>query len=92
MTNYARNNNIKNIDTAHAYGDSEQRLGKVGIKDFNVIIKLPATKPTYPYDKWVKKSLNSSFKKLKINKADTVLIHNAKFLLNPRMGIKIYKN
>ena len=33
-------NNIKNIDTAHAYGDSEQRLGKVGIKDFNVIIKL----------------------------------------------------
>ena len=91
IINYARNNNIKNIDTAHAYGDSEQRLGKVGIKDFNVIIKLPATKPTYPYDKWVKKSLNSSFKKLKINKADTVLIHNAKFLLNPRMGIKIYK-
>ncbi len=91
IINYARKNNIKNIDTAHAYGDSEQRLGKVGIKGFNVIIKLPATEPTYPYDKWVKKSLNSSFKKLKINKADTVLIHNAKFLLNPKMGIKIYK-
>ena len=88
---YARTNNIKDIDTAHAYGDSEKRLGNVGIKDFNVIVKLPATNPTYPYEQWVKKSIHSSFKKLKINKADTVLVHNAKFLLNPKMGKKIYE-
>ena len=88
---YAKKNNIINIDTAHAYGDSEERIGKVGIKGFNVIIKLPATKPEYPYENWVKKSLNSSFKKLKINKADTVLIHNAKFLLDLKMGVKIFK-
>ena len=88
---YAKTNHIKNIDTAHAYGDSEQRLGNVGIKNFNVIVKLPATNPTLPYDQWVKKSIHSSFKKLKINKADTVLVHNAKFLLNPKMGKKIYE-
>jgi aryl-alcohol dehydrogenase-like predicted oxidoreductase len=88
---YARTNNIKNIDTAHAYGDSEQRLGNVGIKNFNVIVKLPVTNPTQPYNQWVKKSIHSSFKKLKINKADTVLVHNAKFLLNPKMGKKIYE-
>ena len=88
---YARTNYIKNIDTAHAYGDSEQRLGNVGIKNFNVIVKLPATNPTQPYDQWVKKSIHSSFKKLKINKADTVLVHNAKFLLNTKMGKKIYE-
>lgn len=88
---YARTNNIKDIDTAHAYGDSEKRLGNVGIKNFNVIVKLPATNPTYPYEQWVKKSINSSFKKLKINRADTVLVHNAKFLLNPKMGKKIYE-
>ena len=88
---YARTNNIKNIDTAHAYGDSEQRLGNVGIKNFNVIVKLPATNPTQPYDQWVKKSIHSSFKKLKINKADTVLVHNAKFLLDTKMGKKIYE-
>ena len=88
---YARTNNIKDIDTAHAYGDSEKRLGNVGIKNFNVIVKLPATNPTYPYEQWVKKSINSSFKKLKINKADTVLVHNAKFLLDPKMGKKIYE-
>ena len=88
---YAKTNNIKNIDTAHAYGDSEKRLGNVGIKNFNVVIKLPASNPTYPYGKWVKKSINSSFKKLKIKKADTVLVHNAKFLLDPKMGKKIYE-
>ena len=88
---YARTNNIKDIDTAHAYGDSEKRLGNVGIKNFNVIVKLPATNPTYPYEQWVRKSINSSFKKLKINKADTVLVHNAKFLLDPKMGKKIYE-
>lgn len=88
---YARTNNIKDIDTAHAYGDSEKRLGNVGIKNFNVIVKLPATNPTYPYEQWVKKSINSSFKKLKISKADTVLVHNAKFLLDPKMGKKIYE-
>lgn len=88
---YARANNIKDIDTAHAYGDSEKRLGNVGIKNFNVVVKLPATNPTYPYGRWVKKSIDSSFKKLKINKADTVLVHNAKFLLDPKMGKKIYE-
>ena len=88
---YASANNINNIDTAHAYGDSEERLGKVGIKNFNVIVKLPATKPTHPYNQWVKKSIYSSFKKLKINRADTVLVHNAKFLLDPKMGKKIYE-
>ena len=71
---YARTNNIKNIDTAHAYGDSEQRLGNVGIKNFNVIVKLPATNPTQPYDLWVKKSIHSSFKKLKINNLYFILI------------------
>ena len=88
---YAGANSINNIDTAHAYGDSEQRLGNVGIKNFNVIVKLPATKPTHPYNQWVKKSIHSSFKKLKISKADTVLVHNAKFLLDPKMGKKIYE-
>ncbi len=91
IINYARTNNINNIDTAHAYGDSEERLGNIGIKGFNVIIKLPATNPTYPYNNWVKKSINLSFRKLKINKADTVLVHNAKFLLDPKMGKKIYE-
>ena len=39
----------------------------------------------------VKKSIHSSFKKLKINKADTVLVHNAQFLLDTKMGKKIYE-
>tara|TARA_B100000963_G_scaffold233972_1_gene204411 strand:+ start:1217 stop:2095 length:879 start_codon:yes stop_codon:yes gene_type:complete len=87
---FAKSKGITKIDTAHAYGDCERRLGKVGIKSFDVIIKLPATEPTYPYDQWVKKSINSSLKKMKIKKAETVLIHNVKYLLNRKMGSKIY--
>lgn len=90
IINFARKNNIKNIDTAHAYGDCEERLGKVGINNFDVIVKLPATIPTFPYDRWVKKSLNSSFKKMNINKADTVLIHNVKYLFEKKRGKIIY--
>ena len=64
-------------------------MGKVGIKDFNIIIKLPATNPTYPYNSWVDKSLKNSFRKLRIKKADTVLVHNASFLINKKTGNKI---
>tara|TARA_Y100000590_G_scaffold470631_1_gene667189 strand:- start:2404 stop:3282 length:879 start_codon:yes stop_codon:yes gene_type:complete len=91
IINYARKNKILNIDTANAYGDCEKRLGKVGINDFDVIVKLPALKPTYPYVNWVKNSIRNSFKKLKINKADTILVHNTKYLLNSHMGNKIYQ-
>ena len=89
IINFARLKKIKNIDTANAYGDCEERLGKVGIKDFNIIIKLPATNPTYPYNSWVDKSLKNSFHKLRIKKADTVLVHNASFLINKKTGNKI---
>ena len=90
IINFAKKKGISKIDTAHAYGNCEQRLGKIGIKNFDIIIKLPATEPTYPYDQWVKKSINLSLNKMKIKKAETVLIHNVKYLLNPKIGKKIY--
>lgn len=36
-----RSAGINTLDTAVAYGDSEESLGKIGIKDFNVITKVP---------------------------------------------------
>ena len=41
IINYAEKNNIKTIDTASAYGESEKLLGQIGISDFDVITKLP---------------------------------------------------
>lgn len=38
----ARRAGIGLIDTAVAYGDSEDRLGKAGVAEFNVVSKLPA--------------------------------------------------
>lgn len=34
--------NINMLDTAIAYGVSEETLGKIGVKEFNIISKLPA--------------------------------------------------
>ena len=33
---------INSLDTAIAYGDSESRLGAVGIKEWDVVSKLPS--------------------------------------------------
>ena len=38
---FAKDLNIDLIDTAIAYGDSEKVIGKIGIKDFKFISKLP---------------------------------------------------
>jgi predicted aldo/keto reductase-like oxidoreductase len=38
---YAASAGIDTIDTAMAYGDSEQVLGNIGLEGFNVVKKLP---------------------------------------------------
>lgn len=37
----AREHGIDTLDTAAAYGDSEQRLGRIGVADWRVVTKLP---------------------------------------------------
>ena len=41
ILNFAKDSKIKIIDTAAAYGDSEEILGKTGVENFNFISKLP---------------------------------------------------
>src|SRR6187549_2229139 len=38
---YAGQHGIDTLDTAIAYGDSETRLGDIGVQNFRVITKLP---------------------------------------------------
>ena len=35
-------NNVDTLDTAIAYGNSEEALGSIGVDKFNVVTKLPA--------------------------------------------------
>jgi len=54
---------IDTIDTAIAYGESEQRLGDIGVGDFKIITKLPAI-PTecVNISAWVSQNLKASLK------------------------------
>ena len=78
IINYAEKNNIKTIDTASAYGESEKLLGQIGVSDFDVITKLPKiVNPIKNFENWFKDSLNLSLQRLKINKLSTIMIHNS---------------
>tara|TARA_B110000444_G_scaffold192039_1_gene181867 strand:+ start:736 stop:1605 length:870 start_codon:yes stop_codon:yes gene_type:complete len=73
--------NINTIDTAIAYGSSEENLGKEKLDPFNIITKLQSL----PDDKrnislWVKKEINSSLERLNQKKVYGVLLHNTKDL------------
>ena len=78
-------NNIKFLDTAQAYGDSEEVIGlSIPSKNkFQIISKLS----TNNLLEWNNKTINNwekyfqiSLKKLKVNKIDSFLIHNTKGL------------
>lgn len=87
----ALKNDIKIIDTASVYGESEERLGKNDFSKFKIVTKLPVTKPSKNIKKWVFNNLNLSLKKLKIQKIYGMHIHNTKYLLGKK-GDQIYKS
>jgi len=60
------------IDTAQAYGDSEEVLGNVGVQEFNVITKIVSTKDEATLKEQVLCSLN----RLKISSLYGVLFHD----------------
>jgi aryl-alcohol dehydrogenase-like predicted oxidoreductase len=82
ILNYACLAKINTLDTAIAYGESEQRLGEVGVTSWNVITKLPAL-PESCSDVagFVKRSVEQSLSKLKINCLHGLLLHHPEQLL-----------
>jgi aryl-alcohol dehydrogenase-like predicted oxidoreductase len=81
---------IDTIDTAIAYGESEQRLGDIGVNNFKVITKLPAI----PLDcgdisAWVFQNATASLNRMGLSKLDGVLLHQPSQLLEKR-GQEIY--
>jgi aryl-alcohol dehydrogenase-like predicted oxidoreductase len=72
----ARENEIMTIDTAMAYGESEKILGHAGVKDFEVISKLPEIPlNVLDVDDWVMKQVAGSLEKLGISKLHGLLLH-----------------
>lgn len=81
---FAKQKGLSTIDTAYAYGESEQVLGEQDLNDWNIISKYPP-----PGNLPIKESFAESLSRLKVDKLYGYLAHNATILLdNP----KLWKN
>ena len=75
---------IRTIDTAIAYEKSEEVLGRIGIKNWNIITKIPTFKNNKSEMRvWVKQEIDSSMHRLRINKLEAVLFHNSDQVSEP---------
>lgn len=82
---------INMLDTAVAYGDSEERIGLVGAEKFNIVTKLPRV----PDDEskirdFVHKQVNQSLLKLRTKSLYGLLLHSPIQLLGSS-GALLYK-
>jgi aryl-alcohol dehydrogenase-like predicted oxidoreductase len=87
----AQINQIDTIDTAAAYGDSEEVLGKSGVNKFHIITKLPEI----PVDvknitEYIEESFFSSLRRLKVEHVYGYLLHRPSQLLT-NSGSEIYQ-
>jgi hypothetical protein len=84
ILSHAKNNDIDFIDTAISYGNSEENLGKIGVKDFKIISKLPKLpNKVVNVKSWVMEQTKASIKKLNIKKLYGLLLHNPSDLFGP---------
>ena len=87
---FAKKSGIETLDTAIAYGESEQVLGSLGVDGLKTITKLPKL----PIDcsdvaKWVECQLDQSLEKIKKKRVYGLLLHNSSQLLDVD-GLKLY--
>lgn len=80
----AKAHHIDTLDTAAAYGTSEQTLGRAGVHGFNIVSKLPPRgSECSDVTSWVIESVESSLKKLNETSLYGFLLHRPLELLSP---------
>lgn len=90
MLDLAVESDIDTLDTAIAYGNSEESLGKLGVQHFNIITKLPPPNDlTKPDKEWVRNHLQASLSRLDVDRVDGLLLHRSESLLEPE-GMVLY--
>ncbi len=78
----ARGAGIDTLDTAIAYGESERRLGEIGVKCWRVVTKLPAVPDDAPdVSAWVRESVTGSLARLGVPSITGLLLHRSADLL-----------
>lgn len=82
ILNEALSQGIDTIDTAIAYGNSEDCLGEIGVHDFHVISKLPMAPNGVSIASWVGDQIASSLRRLHIDRLHGLLLHQPSQLLS----------
>lgn len=78
----ARASGCDTLDTAVGYGDSEARLGSLGVGGFQVVTKLPGVPAgAGAIDQWIADTLVASLQRLRIDALHGVLLHRPHDLL-----------
>jgi aryl-alcohol dehydrogenase-like predicted oxidoreductase len=73
---------IDTIDTAMGYGESEERLGRIGVAGFNVVSKLPLIpEGVSDVDDWVVRQVAESMRRLRVGRLYGLLLHRPHQLL-----------
>lgn len=81
---------IDTLDTAIAYGESEQRLGQIGVKGWQIVSKLPPIPDgTAQPIRWVETEVASSLQNLNVSSLYGLLLHRPLQLLEQN-GDQIY--
>lgn len=84
--------NINVIDTARSYGESENAIGSIKKRNFNLITKLPRIpKNIQDIEEWINLSVYRSLKNLNCNQIYGLLLHYPNQLLEEN-GSKIYES
>jgi aryl-alcohol dehydrogenase-like predicted oxidoreductase len=91
MLQFAKANCVDTLDTASAYGVSEERLGEIGINSFKVVTKLPdMPEGCESIGGWVLEQVHASLARLGLNEVYGLLLHRPENLLRSR-GPELYK-
>lgn len=92
ILDFALEEGINSLDTAIAYGDSETRLGLAGVKNWNIVSKLPSVPDSCPnIGAWVKDSVEGSLDRLKVDSISGLLLHRPDEL-NSEIGEELYES
>jgi len=89
---YAAANGLDTLDTAIAYGESEQRLGEIGVQNWQIMSKLPAVpEGCCDMSQWIEDSVKESLQRLKVKSLYGLLLHRPRQLLE-QGGDHLYRD
>ena len=89
---HAHASGIGTLDTAIAYGNSEQRLGEIGVQGWQIVSKLPELpKDCSDITQWVTKAVLDSLERLKVPSIYGLLLHRPQQLLEAEGG-QLYRS